>query len=125
MGVRRLELGYAAGGVGSTAWITVRGLQIALGVCWLLAGLLQFQSYMYTHDFVTQVLESNAAGQPSWIGDPITTFADFYGRDLTVWNTLAAELQTAIGLGLILSRRTVRPALAAAFVWSVVGLVVR
>ena len=98
--------------------ITGRGLQIALGVVWLVAGLLQFQAYMYTHAFVAQVLEPAAAGQPSAIGDPIVTLAGFYGRDLVLWNTLAAELQCAIGLGLIVTRRAVRPALAVSFVWS-------
>jgi hypothetical protein len=37
-----------------------------------------------------------------------------------LWNTLAAELQCAIGLGLIVSRRTVRAALAVSFFWSLV-----
>jgi hypothetical protein len=99
--------------------ITGRGIQIALGAIWLLAGLLQFQSYMYTHDFVTQVLEPSAAGQPSFIASPIRIAAHFYGRDLTLWNTLAAEIQCAIGLGLIVSRRTVRAALAVSVVWAV------
>jgi hypothetical protein len=81
---------------------------------------LQFQSYMYTHGFVSDVLQSTAAGQPSFIGKPITSIAAFYGRDLTVWNTLAAEIQCLIGLGLIASRKTVRPALAVSFVWSVI-----
>jgi hypothetical protein len=100
--------------------ITARGIQIALGVIWLVDGLLQFQSYMYTHGFVSDVLQSTAAGQPSWIGDPINTVAAFYGRDLSLWNTAAAEIQTLIGLGLIVSRRTVRPALAVSFAWSLV-----
>src|ERR1700757_2906025 len=91
--------------------ITRRGIQIALGCIWLLDGLLQFQSYMYSHEFVSQVIEPTAKGQPGFISDPIVTVAHFYTHDLTLWNTLAAEIQCAIGLGLILSRRTVRPAL--------------
>jgi hypothetical protein len=97
--------------------ITRRGLQIALGCIWLLDGLLQFQSYMYSHEFLSQVIEPTAKGQPGFISDPILTFAHFYGHDLTLWNTLAAEIQCAIGLGLILSRRTVRPALFVSFAW--------
>ena len=46
------------------------------------------------------------------------TIDSFYGRDLTLWNTLAAEIQCAIGLGLILSRKTVKPALVASFGWA-------
>jgi hypothetical protein len=98
--------------------VTRRGVQVALGVIWLLAGLLQFQSYMYTHGFVTDVLQSTAVGQPSFIGKPIISIAAFYGRDLTLWNTLAAEIQCMIGLGLIASRKTVRPALAVSLAWS-------
>jgi hypothetical protein len=98
--------------------ITRRGLQIALGCIWLLDGLLQFQSYMYSHEFISQVIEPTAKGQPGFISDPIVTLAHFYGHDLTLWNTLAAEIQCAIGLGLILSRRTVRPALLVSIVWA-------
>ena len=43
-------------------------------------------------------------------------FDSFYGRDLTLWNTLAGEVQCAIGLGLIVSRKTVKPALLVSFV---------
>jgi hypothetical protein len=100
--------------------ITRRGLQIALGGIWLLDGLLQFQSYMYSHEFISQVIEPTATGQPGFISDPIIALAHFYGHDLTLWNTLAAEIQCAIGLGLILSRRTVRPALLVSFVWAFV-----
>jgi hypothetical protein len=100
--------------------ITQRGLQIALGCIWLLDGLLQFQSYMYSHAFLSQIIEPTAKGQPGFISDPILTFAHFYGHDLTLWNTLAAEIQCAIGLGLILSRRTVRPALFVSFAWVLV-----
>jgi hypothetical protein len=98
--------------------ITRRGVQIALGCIWLLDGLLQCQSYMYTHAFVTDVLEAGAQGQPSFIADPILTIDRFYGHDLILWNTLAAELQCAIGLGLIISRRAVRPALLVSFAWA-------
>jgi hypothetical protein len=100
--------------------ITRRGLQIALGCIWLLDGLLQFQSYMYSHAFLSQIIEPTAKGQPGFISDPILTLAHFYGHDLTLWNTLAAEIQCAIGLGLILSRRTVRPALFVSFAWAFV-----
>jgi hypothetical protein len=98
--------------------ITTRGIQIALGSIWLLDGLLQFQSYMYSKAFITQVLEPNASRQPGVIGGPITTLAHFYGHDLLLFNTLAAEIQCAIGLGLILSKRTVRPALLISFCWA-------
>jgi hypothetical protein len=100
--------------------ITRRGVQVALGFIWLLDGLLQFQAFMYSHAFIAEVIEPTAKGQPGVISDPILTLAHFYGHDLTLWNTLAAEIQCAIGLGLIISRRTVRPALFASYFWAFV-----
>jgi hypothetical protein len=100
--------------------VTTRGIQIALGLIWLLDGVLQFQSFMYTHGILTAVFEPAAAGQPGIVGGPMKTFDDFYAHDLTLWNTLAGEIQCAIGLGLILSRKTVRPALLASFGWALV-----
>jgi hypothetical protein len=118
---RATELAQPAGEtLRSRLRVTRRGLQIALGGIWLLDGLLQFQSYMYSHAFISQVIEPTAKGQPGFISDPILTLAHFYGHDLTLWNTLAAEIQCAIGLGLILSRRTVRPALFVSFAWAFV-----
>jgi hypothetical protein len=98
--------------------MTTRGVQIALGLVWLLDGLFQFKSFMFTHGIVTEVFEPAMHGQPSFIGDPMRTFDDFYGRDLTLWNTLSGEIQIAIGLGLMCSRRLVKPALAVSFAWA-------
>jgi hypothetical protein len=98
--------------------VTTRGIQITLGLIWLLDGLFQFKSFMYTHGIVTQVFGPAAKDQWSIVGGPMKTFDDFYGRDLTLWNTLAAEIQCAIGLGLMLSRKTVKPALIASFAWA-------
>jgi hypothetical protein len=98
--------------------ITKRGIQIALGCVWLLVGLLQFQSFMYTSAFLTQIVEPTAAGSPSFVSGPILTFAHFYGHDQVLWNSLAGEIQCAIGLGLIISKRSVRPALFVSFFWA-------
>jgi hypothetical protein len=100
--------------------ITTRGVQIALGLLWLLDGLFQFKSFMFTHGIVTQVFEPAMHGQPSIIADPMRTFDDFYGRDLTLWNTLSGEIQIAIGLGLICSKRLVKPALVVSFAWALI-----
>jgi len=98
--------------------ITRRGIQIALGCIWLLDGLLQFQSYMYSRAFLTQIIEPTAQGQPGFIRVPILALAHFYGHDMTLWNTLAAEIQCAIGLGLIVSRKSVKTALLVSFGWA-------
>lgn len=100
--------------------VTARGVQIALGVVWLLDGLFQFKGFMYTQGIVKEVFGPAALHQPSWVADPMRTFDHFYGHDLTLWNTLAGEIQVAIGLGLILSRKTVKPALLVSFVWALV-----
>ncbi|HUB75747.1 MAG TPA: hypothetical protein VL977_01760 [Solirubrobacteraceae bacterium] len=116
---RAAPAGHAADGPrGGGLRITRRGIQIALGCIWLIDGLLQFQSFMYSKAFLTQVIEPTAQGQPGFISAPIMWFAHFYGHDMALWNTLAAEIQCVIGLGLIVSRRTVRPALALSYGWA-------
>jgi hypothetical protein len=95
--------------------VSRRGLQIALGLIWLLDGGLQFQSVFYSHGF-TDSLREQAAGQPIWLAHSITWAANLAAHDLGVWNTLFALTQVLIGLGL-LYRPTVKPALAASFAW--------
>jgi hypothetical protein len=104
---------------GARALVTARGIQIALGVIWLLDGLFQFKGFMFTHSIVKEVFEPAMKGQPAFIGEPMRTLDDFYGRDLTLWNTLSGEMQIAIGLALICSKRLVKPALAVSFGWAI------
>jgi hypothetical protein len=98
--------------------VTTRGVQITLGLIWLLAGVLQFQSFMYTHGIISEVFAPAAEKQWSIVGAPMKAVDSFYGHDLTLWNTLAAEVQCAIGLGLVIGRRAVKPALLASFGWA-------
>jgi hypothetical protein len=105
--------------LGGRPLVTARGIQIALGLVWLLDGLFQFKSFMFTHSIVTEVFEPAMHGQPSFIGDPMRTFDDFYGRDLTLWNSLSGEIQIAIGLALLSSKRLVKPALTVSFGWAI------
>jgi suppressor of ftsI len=92
-----------------------RAVQTVLGLLWLLDGGLQFQSFMYSKDFVGQ-LTAGAIGQPGWLATSIDWGARIAVGDLRLWNTLFALTQVLVGLGL-LSRRTVKPALAASFAW--------
>jgi hypothetical protein len=103
---------------GARLRVSTRGVQVALGALWLLDGLFQFKGFMYTHGIVSEVFAPAAEKQWSIVGGPMTTFDDFYGRDLTLWNTLAGEIQVVIGLGLMLSRKTVKPALVVSFAWA-------
>jgi hypothetical protein len=64
--------------------VTACGIQIALGLIWLLAGVLQFQSFMYTHGIVTEVFAPAAEKQWSIVGGPMKALDSFYGRDLTL-----------------------------------------
>lgn len=91
--------------------------QIALGLLWLIDGALQFQPYMFGKSFITGVLLPSAAGQPSFIGAPITWVARLIEPHVALFNGFAATLQVLIGIGL-LYRPTVRPALALSFVWA-------
>jgi hypothetical protein len=94
-----------------------RSLQTALGVIWLLDGGLQFQSFMYSKGF-TQMLTGMTAGQPRWLASSMSWAAHTAGHNLTVFNTLFALVQIAIGLGL-LYRPTVRSALMLSIAWSI------
>lgn len=95
---------------------TTRSAQTILGLIWLLDGGLQFQSFMYSRGFIAMV-RALAPGQPHWLASSIDWGARIAANDLSVYNTLSALIQIAIGLGL-LHRRTVRPALLISFGWS-------
>jgi len=93
-----------------------RALQLALAGIWLLDGVLQYQSFMYSKAFA-QMLAGTAAGNPSVIARPITWDATLVEHHLALLNTLFATIQLLIGLG-IAFRPTVRAALAASIAWS-------
>lgn len=97
---------------------TARTIQTVLGLIWLLDAGLQFQSFMYSRGFI-EMLISTTPGQPGWVAGSVTWAAHLAQHNLTVYNTLFALTQAAIGFGL-LYRRTVKPALAVSFVWVVV-----
>ena len=47
---------------------------------WLLDGLFQFKSFMFTHNIVSEVFAPAAEKQWSIVGGPMKTFDSFYGR---------------------------------------------
>jgi hypothetical protein len=95
-----------------------RALQLVLAAVWLLDGVLQYQSWMYTRAFAPQLLATMADGNPAVIARPITWDAALVGHHLTLLNTVFATIQLLLGLG-IAFRPTVRVALAASVAWSV------
>ena len=94
-----------------------RGLQIALGLVWLLDAALQFQPYMFGRAFVSQVLEPPAAGNPAVFASPAVWADRLIGHGLPAWNTAFALVQLAIAVGL-LWRPAVKAALAVSILWS-------
>ena len=94
-----------------------RRLQVLLGLVWLADGALQLQPSMFTKAFVQGSLLASAGGSPGFVAGPITAVARLVEPQVALWNGAFAAVQLAIGAGLVV-RRTVRPALAASFVWS-------
>jgi hypothetical protein len=105
-----------AGGAASPGTDARRVLQLVLAGTWLLDGLLQYQSSMYTTMF-GQMIGDTATGNPGVIGGPITWNASLVGQHLVLLNTVFATIQLLLGLG-IAYRPTVRVALAASIAWS-------
>jgi hypothetical protein len=94
-----------------------RALQLGLAAVWLLDGVLQYQSFMYTKAF-GQLLAGTAAGNPSVIARPINWDATLVEHHLVLINTIFATIQLLLGLG-IAFRPTVRWALAASIAWAI------
>ena len=93
-----------------------RVLQLTLAAIWLLDGMLQYQSAMYTGMF-GQMIGGTAAGNPAVIAAPISWNATLVADHLALLNTVFATIQLLLGLG-IAYRPTVRVALAASIAWS-------
>lgn len=110
--------GLAAGVRSYFASDARRTIQTVLGLVWLLDGFLQFQPFMYSHRFI-QMITGMESGQPHWLSVSIGWGARIEGHELSVWNTLFALAQVAVGVGL-LYRPTVKLALAASFAWALV-----
>jgi hypothetical protein len=101
---------------GARLRVSARGIQIVLGLIWILDGALQLQPAMWHRAVVTGMILPAAQGQPAPISWLITNVGHFLLPDVGVWNFLFACNQLGIGFGLLF-RRTVRPALAVSFVW--------
>jgi hypothetical protein len=97
--------------------ITRRGIQITLGLLWILDGGLQFQPAMLTSKFATQVIEPAGHGQPAFVSWPVHEAASLIARQPAVADVAFGLIQLALGAGL-LHRRTVRLALAASVAWA-------
>jgi hypothetical protein len=110
--LRRLALAV------SRARVTRRGLQIALGLFWLLDGALQFQPFMLRASFARDVLAPVADGQPHWVAGPVHWAANIVAAHPLAWDVPFASVQVLLGLGMLVPR-TARLALAASLPWSI------
>lgn len=90
--------------------------QIALGLIWIVDGLLKLQPYFFSH-FVSGVIDPSAAGQPAVIGHPITWIGNLIRPHQAVFVVLAVLGELLIGVGLLV-RTTVKPALLFSFAWA-------
>ena len=93
-----------------------RVLQLALAGIWLLVGLLQYQSFMFSTGF-SQMLGGTASGNPSVVASPINWNATLVDHHTVLLNSIFATIQVLLGIG-IAWRPTVRLALAASIAWA-------
>jgi hypothetical protein len=102
--------------VAAALHVNQRTLQCALGVIWIIDGLLKFQPHLFKSSFVSDVISPMAAGQPSLVASTINHTATLLSHGTTVWVALFGLIEIAIGVGLFF-RRSVKPALVVSFVW--------
>ncbi|MEW2398175.1 hypothetical protein [Streptomyces sp. NPDC046862] len=97
--------------------MTRRGLEITLGVLWLLDGGLQLQPSMFTRGFFVDTLGMANMGLPRPVAAVESAAASMLAAHPVVWNALFASLQVGLGVGL-LWRRTARVALGLSIAWA-------
>lgn len=98
--------------------VTKRGLQLALGVIWLLDGLLQLQPFMFGSGFASQIIAPTGDGQPAWVAAGVHWAVGLINAQPVLLNGLFAAIQLALGIGL-LWRPLVRITLVASVGWAV------
>jgi len=98
--------------------LTRRHLEVALGLLWLLDGVLQLQRYMFSRAFFSNVLGMAEMGSiPRPIALAIHDLAVLVSGHPAAFDAIFATTQVAIGAGL-LWRRTARAARTASIAWA-------
>ena len=95
-----------------------RRLQLVFAGIWLFDAVLQFQSYMFTRAFGSQMLAPTAQRNPWVIGRPIAWAGVQIAHHAVAANALFAITQVLIAFG-IACRRTVKVGLLGSVVWSI------
>ncbi|MEA2475329.1 MAG: hypothetical protein QOE06_3244 [Thermoleophilaceae bacterium] len=114
---RRSRADLGLGVLTRSPGITRRHLQIALGLLWLLDGVLQAQPFMFTRGFATQAIAGVAQGQPGFVSDPVHWVSTAIAAHPVAWNLSFAGIQLLLGVGLLVPRAA-RVALGASIVWA-------
>jgi hypothetical protein len=114
---RRARMREMVGTVTRSAGATRRHLQVALGLLWLLDGVLQAQPFMFTRGFATQVIAAAGQGQPGFVAGPIDWVVTVIAAHPVASNVPFAAIQLLLGVGLLMPR-TARLALAASIAWA-------
>jgi len=102
---------------GPWAFLSRRSLVIALGLLWLLDGVLQMQSFMFTKGFAESIIAPSAHGQPYFVAAPIEWNARLIAAHPLLLNGCFAAIQFGLGMS-FLFRRTVRLAILSSIVWA-------
>jgi hypothetical protein len=97
--------------------VTRRGVQITLGLLWLLDGALKFQPALRTSAFTRQLIAPAADGQPGFISWPVHETASIIARAPALAVIVFGLIELTLGAGL-LHRRTARWALGASVGWA-------
>lgn len=98
--------------------VTRRGLEIALGVLWLVDGALQFQPFMFTRAFFEGMLGMANMGLPGPVTSVNLSVAGPLLAHPVLFNAIFATLQVALGIGLLWPR-TANIARGASIAWAV------
>jgi hypothetical protein len=83
---------------------TRRRLEMALGVLWLVDGVLQWQPSMFSSAFFGNMLGMANMGLPGPVSAVLFRVTDMLTAQPVIWNALFATLQLAIGAGLLWGR---------------------
>ena len=113
------EPGMARAAGRSDAWAPPdlrRWLQLGLAAIWVLDGVLQYQSFMFTRAF-GRMLAGGAGGNPAFLADSVRWVAGIIEHSPVATNAAFATIQLALGLG-IAWRPAARAALACSVLWS-------
>jgi len=94
-----------------------RVLWCGLAGLWLSAGLLQAQPRMFSSQFVTNVLQPVAQGQPAWLDSWLAVGMALWQRDTALANTGALLVQLLIGVLLLTGWRRPWGRLGLSILW--------